>query len=151
MNDSYSRIDIISKSLEDLRSKYVPDMGAAGTVGGEIIRALDRVLYRYFNDGDRVDEGYGIETVNSSYRFLRDEIKGCPEVGTYGSKPYEQQLEDLAAWVSSYLDENPELFHEKNYGDSREMSDEERCMAREWEQGEYDDEDWDDDEEEDDY
>lgn len=138
-------IDKLSESIENLRSKYVPDMGAAETRGGEIIRALDRLTYRFYNDGDKVDEGYGIETVNSSYRYLLGHLPAAvldtlPSLSSWtDDERYEEIL--LAWWqaITNYLEEHKEVFEEKNHTDSREMSEEEQEAVRRWEQDEEDD------------
>lgn len=145
MNASnYSKIDQMSSNLENLRSKYVPGMGAAETRGGEIIRALDRLTYRFYNDGDKVDEGYGIETVNSSYRYLLGHlpsslIDNLPNLTGWMDEKYEEIL--LAWWeaITKYLEEHKEVFEEVNHTDSRVMSEEEYEAVRRWEQGEEDD------------
>ena len=46
--------------------KYVPINGSADTLGGEIVRAINRIVYRYYNDGDTVDRYCGNE-----YNHLR--------------------------------------------------------------------------------
>ena len=38
--------------------EYVPSEGKCDTVGGEIMRAMSRIVYRYYNDGDTVEEYY---------------------------------------------------------------------------------------------
>ena len=43
------------KILEDWFEEYVPSMGKADTVGGEIVRAFSRIEYRSYNDGDGWD------------------------------------------------------------------------------------------------
>lgn len=147
MNASnYDLIDKLSESIENLRSQYVPGMGAAETRGGEIIRALDRLTYRFYNDGDKVDEGYGIETVNSSYRYLlnhlpADVLRTLPSLSglCWMDDRYEEHL--LAWWqaITEYLEEHKEVFEEVNHTNSREMSEEEEEAVRRWEQGEEDD------------
>lgn len=57
-------------NFENLYDKYVPSVGNANTVGGELLRAVGRIEYRYYNDGDILNIGYGKETVNPSARFL---------------------------------------------------------------------------------
>lgn len=41
---------------------------------GEICRALGRVEYRYFNDGDHCFEGYGCETCGGEATFLKNHV-----------------------------------------------------------------------------
>jgi len=48
----YDKIVEISESLEKVRQELVPSMGRAETLEGETLRAFDRVVYRYYNDGD---------------------------------------------------------------------------------------------------
>lgn len=62
--------------LEKLFKKLVPPSGAAETVEGEMVRAVMRVWYRYFNDGDYFFRGYGKETAQPSVRWLSG--KNCP-------------------------------------------------------------------------
>ena len=52
--------------FDELFDKYVPACGKANTLGGEIVRAINRIVYRYYNDGDTVDRYYGNE-----YNLLR--------------------------------------------------------------------------------
>lgn len=51
-------------------NKYVPSMGKADTVLGEIIRAVSRIGYRWYNDGDQFNYDYGVETAGSSAIYL---------------------------------------------------------------------------------
>ena len=55
---------------EVLFEELVPSMGKADTEGGEIMRAVNRIQYRYWNDGDIAGQGYGKRTVNPAVRFL---------------------------------------------------------------------------------
>ena len=58
------------KRFNELFDKLVPVNGKSDTNGGEIIRAVARVQYRWYNDGDMVWVGYGRQTVNPAVRFL---------------------------------------------------------------------------------
>jgi hypothetical protein len=53
-----------------LFEKLVPDEGPSDTVEGEMIRAISRIGYRYFNDGDYFYRGYGCETAGPSHAYL---------------------------------------------------------------------------------
>lgn len=134
----YVQIEKLSNSIESLRDKYVPTMGAAETLGGEIIRALDRITYRYYNDGDKVDEGYGIETVNSSFRFLLTALpyaaRKVSEIGLtiLDDDKYEERLVNLWIVTLDYLDKNLDIFEIPNSDDSRIMSEEEKEAADAW-------------------
>src|SRR5690242_13899856 len=66
---------MIPKNLIDrndkLFNKLVPFEGKADTVEGETLRALNKIIYRYYNDGDYWYTGYGIETAGPAEAFLR--------------------------------------------------------------------------------
>ncbi len=70
----------LPKKLEDrltaLFDKLVSSSGPAGTLEGEAVRAINSILYRYYNDGDHLYKGYGIETAGSAAAFLMS--SSCP-------------------------------------------------------------------------
>lgn len=67
--------DEAEKQLEVLFEELVPSKGKAATVAGELVRAMMRILYRDYNDGDMFYEGYGIETCGGSVAYLISEIE----------------------------------------------------------------------------
>ena len=60
----------LGKRNDVLFSKLVPGSGDSETVEGELIRAINRIIYRWFNDGDYFYQGYGIETAGGAHSFL---------------------------------------------------------------------------------
>ena len=66
--------EFIGGELEDrnepLYDKLVPGQGNAETVEGEMLRAINRIAYRYYNDGDKYFQGYGTETAGPAHSFL---------------------------------------------------------------------------------
>ena len=60
------------KRISVLFDKLVPSSGNADTVEGEIIRAINRIIYRWGNDGDHFARGYGAETVGPAMEYLTD-------------------------------------------------------------------------------
>lgn len=66
----------INKLFEEL----VPTSGKADSLAGELVRATARIGYRFFNDGDMVNQGYGKETCNPAARFLI--AKGNAEISS---------------------------------------------------------------------
>ena len=60
------------KRISVLFDKLVPGSGNADTVEGEIIRALNRLIYRWGNDGDLFWSGYGAETAGPAMEYLTD-------------------------------------------------------------------------------
>lgn len=123
-------LDLIpSKFMEQKSDTLVPPSGKADTVAGEIVRAFDRITYRYYNDGDVLDEGEGISTVNSSFRYLYSTVPGVADLRAnfrFSSEDdYEKFLYDLQTVLQSYLQEHPELEETPNEDDSRITSSEE--------------------------
>ena len=53
-----------------LYEKLVPGQGNADTIEGEMLRAINRIIYRYYNDGDEYYTGYGTETAGPAHSFL---------------------------------------------------------------------------------
>lgn len=96
----------INKLFEEL----VPTSGKADTVAGEIIRAVSRVGYRWYNDGDMIGRGYGKETCNPAARYLAAKA---------GSR-VERAISDM--W--DYRDENEDV---DDYEDEDDYDDEEYC------------------------
>jgi hypothetical protein len=116
----------VDDKIDYLFNKYVPAEGQAKTVGGEIIRALCRVVYRWTNDGDMFFKGYGIETCAASAIYL---MENCNETisnviqdlsETDRETYYTRGLEKLKEEVLKFLDQNSKLFRQPNSKDSLE-------------------------------
>ena len=60
----------LGKRNNALFDKLVPGSGDSETVEGEMIRAINRIIYRFFNDGDYFYKGYGAETAGPAHSFL---------------------------------------------------------------------------------
>lgn len=62
------------KTIEERRQalfeELVPPSGKCQSVAGELIRALSRIQYRFYNDGDMIGLRYGNETCNPPARYL---------------------------------------------------------------------------------
>ena len=69
--------------FNELFDSLVPPSGNCGTLGGELLRAVNRVCYRWYNDGDRVWVGYGRETVNPAVRFLEKLVEESERTGAF--------------------------------------------------------------------
>jgi hypothetical protein len=54
----------------ELFNKLVPNSGASKTIQGELIRAINKLVYRWYNDGDYFYKGYGAETAGPAHAFL---------------------------------------------------------------------------------
>lgn len=116
----------ITDQLQVYFDELVPASGKAKTVAGEIIRAIMRLLYRNYNDGDLWYSGYGRETCGSEVIYL---INVLPDFAfDYFSRmaemameddEYTDNLEELTENIIIYLNQNPQLFTEENIEDSR--------------------------------
>jgi hypothetical protein len=72
--------ETLDKRNEALWSKLVPFEGRCDTVEGETLRAINRIIYRRYNDGDYFYKGYGAEgnVAGSAHAYL---VKACPIKG----------------------------------------------------------------------
>ena len=105
----------IEERINALFEELVPQTGKSDTVAGEIIRAISRLGYRNYNDGDHLGIGYGRETCNPAGRYLA--AKGDLEIarqvwdawGIIDDKIYDKHLARLEEAVVAYIDKHPEL------------------------------------------
>lgn len=105
--------------INELFDELVPSFGMADTVAGEIIRAISRISYRNYNDGDHIGVGYGKETCNPAARYLMrvTEDLGTDEIrdiilemwGVYPEDKYDEILSRLEDAVLEFIEEHPEL------------------------------------------
>lgn len=90
-------------TMEALYDEFVPARGKCDTLGGEIVRAINRLVYRYYNDGDTVAHYCGnvFNHNKAANEFL---VEHCP---AYKDMQYLSDLvyEDaLCANLKSVLD-----------------------------------------------
>lgn len=95
-----NRTDQLIDELSLLFEENVPLRGKAKTTFGEIVRALNKIAYRFYNDGDRASVGYGKKTVDPSLAYLYKVyphashfIEELFTVGSYDE--YEEALTEL--------------------------------------------------------
>ena len=122
-NDDSLNLQSKLNKLDDL---LVPASGKADTVAGELIRAIQRVLYRDYNDGDRFYTGYGLETCAPSVAYIIDTLNDSDISDilyeliyndTIDSQ-YTKQLESVASYILLDLFTDSSLFT-KSPKDSR--------------------------------
>ena len=116
-----------SDALDVIFDDVVPSSGMADTVAGEIVRAMMRVIYRSYNDGDVYYDGYGLETAAPSMAYITSfDIPGVNDLVTsiaherLEDDEYNDKLEQITDLVNKYLLNNVELFITKNTTDSRD-------------------------------
>ena len=61
----------VEKTTEKLFDIFVPSCGKSECLGSELIRAIYKIEYRFYNDGDTIGVGYGNETCNAPARFIK--------------------------------------------------------------------------------
>lgn len=127
------------KVLDELFEEFVPSQGPTESLGAELIRAASRVGYRWFNDGDRFNHGYGLETCAPDAAFLaeyggskvesiiNDMAERMPD---WPDSQYNEAIYKLIAAVINFLADNLELFGE-DVIDSRDYT---SPLVDEWEE-----------------
>lgn len=105
--------------FNDWYDKYVPACGKCNTLAGEIIRAINRIVYRWYNDGDTVDRYYG-STYNHNKAcddFLSKHVKGYVTLRNIGDFDFEDAVCKRLRFVYDYLKANPNVFETPNTED----------------------------------
>ena len=141
--------EFVGKELEDrnepLYNELVPGQGDAETVEGEMLRAINRIVYRYYNDGDEYHTGYGTETAGPAHSFLvnanhplRSLVSTLFKTGTN----YEQTIKDVLDAILDHIESRQGKYTPNN----EDMFDyEPEFEDNEFEEEDYDDYDYDDD------
>ena len=106
--------------FDDKYERFVPWSGSSNTLGGEIIRAISRICYRFYNDGDTVARYYGSD-YNSSWacdEFLEKHVPGYSSMkNIYDDELFEEALSKNLNHITEYLRRNEALFQVENYED----------------------------------
>ena len=106
-------------SFDNLFDKLVPQSGKCDTLAGELVRAVNKIDYRWYNDGDRFFEDYGIETCGQPAYFLAmfehedetpfwDMFIVCGE-DNKDEDEYSNWLNKLRDFVADYINTHQEL------------------------------------------
>jgi len=149
--------EFVGKELEDrnepLYDALVAGQGKSETVEGEMLRAINRIAYRFYNDGDKYFQGYGTETAGPAHSFLVNAnhplksamIKVLDEPS--GDSSYERMLKDALDMILDYIESRQGKYTPNNVGDIFDYEPE-----FEDDEDDYDDDPWGyNDEEEEDY
>lgn len=86
----------------------VPDSGPANSVAGELVRALARIGYRFYNLGEVFYEGEGLTTVAPCLQFVFNFLESNADTGT---------LENIKERVANQMSAVDAIEEEDNYGD----------------------------------
>lgn len=94
------------KEFEDVNDEYLPYMGEGETMATQIVTAVNKLVYKWYNDGDVYDNTYGLsgwfndlssyanwlsENAGKKTARILDGIKNCSTAGDY-----EDLLKELA-------------------------------------------------------
>ena len=122
LNTIDSNIDDIEGTVEKLFDILVPPTGNAESTAGELTRAISKLIYRYYNDGDVFYKGYGIETCGNAIAFIVEKLESLDSTAgnmqqiiervaenEYKDEKYETFLLDIADSILYLIAENPEL------------------------------------------
>ena len=60
----------VDGDLNSWAEDYMPGSGKANTKGGELVRAAQRILTEYYDNGNMIGRGLGNETVNPAARYI---------------------------------------------------------------------------------
>ena len=88
-------------------NQLVPCAGKCDTVEGEMLRAINRIIYRRDNDGDYFFEGYGCETAGPAHSYLIKEsplAKKLDEIFSATEFNYTQYHDTIYAALEIILD-----------------------------------------------
>ena len=105
--------------LDKVFQFMVPREGMCETEAGELVRAMVRLLYRRYNDGDWFFQDYGLETCASSAAYLMefggDKVASIlqdrmEQIYDMDENTYETALKRAASALLNYLENNEELF-----------------------------------------
>ena len=103
-----------------LFDKLVPGQGQADTVEGEMLRAINRIVYRYYNDGDEYMRGYGTETAGPAHAFLVDsnnpKKSALNQIFSTGTN-YETTIKDALELIVDYIESRNGEYTKNNLGD----------------------------------
>ena len=159
----------IEGKLEDrneaLYDVLVPRSGKTGTVEGEMLRAINKIVYRFYNDGDKFYEGYGAETAGPSHSYLinsnnplRDTLASILDKAVHSADQsdgaYERILELALTKVLDYIESKEGNYTESEvdmYDYDSEFEDETQDDSWDEEDDYYSVDDYDDEDEEDQY
>lgn len=115
--------------IDSVFNEFVPNSGKASTTAGEVIRAMSKIIYRFYNDGDLYYKGYGLETAAPSMTYLLNFVNqyGKEEKNIFINLVKDQLYEDddksYKKYINSIFDqvlkvlsnpENTNIFADEN-------------------------------------
>jgi len=103
--------EFVGKELEDrnepLYDELVAGSGKSDTVEGEMLRAINRIVYRYYNDGDEYHTGYGTETAGPAHSYLvnaNHPLRSLVSTLFKNGTNYEQTIKDVLDAILDHIE-----------------------------------------------
>lgn len=144
-DDGWIKVD---ETFQELMDKYMDSESPCSTLIGEIVAAANKLIYRYYNDGDIPGIGYGNETCNQPLEYLmangvlQTKFNNSCKLIEYivdNEDCYEQEIiRCLQDWVIDWWNDNMDICEEpvEDGGwleaDIGELSVCDDCGYREW-------------------
>lgn len=127
-SNNWGGLNAIDNQWHDaMYERYVPSCGKCNTLGGEILRAINRIIYKFYNDGDTVSRYYS-SSYNDSYgaeKFLYKHVPGYAlmrDIGYDEISRFEEAACKNLKHIVDYLRNNPALFEVENHEDFLDLS-----------------------------
>ena len=141
-------VNVWFDKVNELFAKYVPSEGPAETEAGELLRAVGRIVYRFFNDGDQIGLWNGNETCNAPARYIKEQYPDSEMAaavsaiwGLENKRLYEAGLGMLAEQTVRYIEAHPDLMEKEAEYDCFDFTEPEDT---EWDEEDEDEDDEDD-------
>lgn len=99
---NWSRFD----EFDEVIDKYMPDRGQGETMASQIATAVNKLVYKWYNDGDVFDNTYHLSgwcnDLSSYANWLYSHVKGAQPIlmtikNCYSGDEYEQLLFELCS------------------------------------------------------
>ncbi len=93
---------------EAIIDKYMPERGEGETTASQAVTAVNKLIYKWYNDGDVFDNTYFLEgwlnDLSSYANWLALNVEGAGDIldgiaDCYCESDYEDLLAELADWV----------------------------------------------------
>ena len=144
LENGFYTLTLVEKKIEEMNERLVPVCGSCETVAGEIVRALTKIVYRFYNDGDCIGVGYGKETCNAAARYLMENTNFDVDrvIKEMWSKKYsDEEINELENSVYEFLINHKELETTPNNEDFYDYESEDDKW-NDWDEDEDDDYEW---------
>lgn len=117
----------VDEELDRLFDNYVPRKGSCDTVAGEIVRAINKMEFKWFNDSCQLNDPGAIDNINHTGFYLLSQLDGhgsellkdrLQEPQEFQNiKDYELFLSEIKIACLCHIIKNPNLLKKNNTED----------------------------------